>query len=156
MDKKIIKARTIIPGKATGRALVVNDRVGFLGFIDYGKGTFTGAQEKLKDAPLKDAVLIFRAGKAATGGARAIDLAVRSGYAPAAMVNLELDPVTVAGCAMNEIPMLLMPDESVFQLVSSGDVVTVDADTGALIVLSGEARPACKAPEPIETKKAWR
>ena len=123
---EIIKARTVIPGQAEGRALVVNDRVGFLGFIDYRRGLFTGAQTQVAGATFKDTVLIFRSGKAATGGARSIDLAVRSGNSPAAIVNLELDPVTVAGCAMNCIPMLQLYDDSAFSIVKTGDWVSID------------------------------
>ena len=74
--------------------------------------------------------MIFTSGKAASSGARAIGLAVRAGNAPAAMVNYEIDPITVAGCAINDIPLLKVDDTSIFDKVKNGDVVTVDANRG--------------------------
>ncbi|MBA7663465.1 hypothetical protein ES703_71510 [subsurface metagenome] len=104
MANKKFKARKLVPGKAVGPALVTRERVMFLGFTDPKQGIFHAPQTELQGKSFKGVVLIYTSGKASSGGARAIDLAVRAGNAPAAIVNLEVDPITVAGCALDDGP----------------------------------------------------
>ncbi len=133
-DIKKFKAKKVIPGKATGPALITRERIMFLGFIDPKKGIFHAPQTELYGKSFRGAVLIYTSGKASSGGARGLDLAVRAGNAPAAIVNLEIDPITVAGCAFDDIPMVQVEDPSIFDQVKEGDMVTVDADKGEVIV----------------------
>lgn len=132
-DIKKFKAKGIVPGKATGPALITRERVMFLGFTDPKQGIFHAPQTELRGKSFKGAILIYTSGKASSGGARAINLAVRAGNAPAAVVNLELDPITVAGCALDDIPLVQLEDSSIFDQVKNGDTVTVDADKGEVI-----------------------
>jgi len=137
MANKKFKAKKLVPGKAVGPALVTRERVMFLGFTDPKQGIFHAPQTELQGKSFKGAVLIYTSGKASSGGARAIDLAVRAGNAPAAIVNLEVDPITVAGCALDDIPMVQVEESSIFDEVKNGDIVEVDADKGQVTLLSG-------------------
>jgi len=133
-NSKKFKARKIVPGKATGPALISRERLGWLGFTDPKRGIFSSSKTELQGKSFKGVVLIYRSGKAATGGARAINLACRYGNRPAAVINLEIDPVTVAGYALEDIPMVQAEDASIFDQAKNGDTVTVDADKGEVIV----------------------
>jgi len=61
-------------------------------------------------------------------------IAVRAGNAPAAIINLEIDPITVAGCAFDDISLVQVSDPIIFDKVKKGDIVTVDAEKGEVIV----------------------
>jgi len=130
---KRFKVRTLVPGKVTGPALITRERIMFLGFADPKKGIFHSPQTELQGKSFKGVVLIYTSGKASSGGARAIDLAVRAGNAPVAIVNLEIDPITVAGCALDDIPLVQLKDSSIFDQVKNGDIIMVDADKGEIM-----------------------
>jgi len=130
------KARKIVPGKATGPSLVTKERLMFMAFADPKRGVFDSprAPVELQGKSFKGAVVIYRSGKASTGGSRGLDYCVRAGNSPAAIVNLEIDPVTVMGCSNEDIPMVQVEDPSIFDQVKTGDIVTVDADKEELLV----------------------
>lgn len=127
------KAKTYVKGQAKGPALITRERMMFLGFTDPDKGIFHAPNTELYGASFKDKVLIYTSGKASSGGARAIDLAVRAGNAPAAIINVEIDPITVAGCAFDDIP-LVQVDAAIFDQVNNGDIITVDTEKGEVVV----------------------
>ena len=133
-DRIKFKAKKYVSGKVTGEALITRERMMFLGFTDPDKGIFHAPNTELYGSSFKDKVLIYTSGKASSGGARAIDLAVRAGNAPAAIINLEMDPITVAGCAFDDIPLVEVSDPSIFDKVKKGDIVTVDTEKEEVIV----------------------
>ena len=126
----VFKGKGYVKGIAKAPALITKERLAFSGFINAKKGIFDSEKTELFGESFKGKILIFSSGKAASSGARAIDLAVRAGNAPEAMVNCEIDPITVAGCAINDIPLLKVDDTSIFGKVKNGDIVTVDTNRG--------------------------
>ena len=128
--RTVFKGKGYVKGIAKAPALITKERLAFSGFINAKKGIFDSEKTELFGESFKGKILIFTSGKAASSGARAIDLAVRAGNAPTAMVNYEIDPITVAGCAINDIPLLKVDDTSIFDKVKNGDIVTVDTNRG--------------------------
>jgi len=126
----VFKGKGYVKGIVKAPALITKERLAFSGFINAKKGIFDSEKTELFGKSFKGKILIFTSGKAASSGARAIDLAVRAGNAPEAMVNYEIDPITVAGCAINDIPLLKVDDTSIFDKVKNGDIVTVDTNRG--------------------------
>ena len=106
----------------------------FMGYADPNKGIFSAPTTELQGKSFKNAVMIWTSGKAGTGGPRGLDYCVRAGNAPAAMVNLEIDPILVAAFAMENIPMVQIFDENIFTKVKNGDKVIVDADNEEVVV----------------------
>ena len=127
-DIKTFKARTIVPGKASGPALITRERLSFHGFIDPEKGIFSSPTTELKGSSFVGRVLIFSYGKGASSGPRVLDTACRLGNIPAAIVNLEVEPIMVQGCVFQGIPFVQVADSSIFDEIKNGDMVTVDAD----------------------------
>jgi len=126
----VFKGKGYVKGIVKAPALITKERLAFSGFINAKKGIFDSEKTELFGKSFKGKILIFTSGKAASSGARAIDLAVRAGNVPTAMVNYEIDPITVAGCAINDIPLLKVDDTSIFDKVKNGDIVTVDTNRG--------------------------
>jgi len=133
-DIKEFKAKKIWQGKVSGLALVTRERFSFGGFVDPKRGIFSSPMTELKGSSFVGAVLIFTSGDGSSSGPSALDLACRYGNCPAAIVNLEVDPFIVQGCVFQNIPMVQVEDPIIFDQVKSGDMVTVDADKGEIIV----------------------
>jgi len=131
---KRFKAKEIVPGKASGPALVTRERVSFHGFIDPEKGIFSSPATELKGSSFAGRVMVFTSGKGAAAGPRVLDAACRFGHAPAAIVNLELEPFIVQGCVMQNIPLVQVEDETIFAHVKNGDIVTVDSEKGEVTI----------------------
>ena len=131
---KSYKANGILPGKATGHAVVMKERLGFRGFVNIEEGTFTRAMSELEGVSFAGAVLIFPSSKGSTTWTITLDKTCRYGNSPAAIVNSKLDEFVVLGCAIQDIPLVLIEDLSVFNQLKNGDKITVDADKGEVIV----------------------
>jgi len=120
---KIFKAKKISSGKASGPALITRERLGLRGMGE------------LEGASLAGAVLIFPSSKGSTLWSITLDHLCRFGNAPAAMINSKLDPFVTLGCILQDIPLVQIEDESFFEQVKNGDLVTVDADRGEISII---------------------
>ena len=132
---KIFKAKKISTGKASGPALMTQERLGLRGFVNLQEGKFTGGMGELEGASLAGAVLIFPSSKGSTLWSITLDHLCRFGNAPAAMINSKLDPFVALGCILQDIPLVQIEDESLFDQVKNGDLVTVDADRGEISIM---------------------
>ncbi len=122
----IITGRMISSGKARGEALVIPEPLSFLGGVD---GT-TGDVRVGDGGNVAGKVLVFPRGKGSTVGSFVMyDLMVH-GRQPAAVLNESAETIVATGAVISSIPMVdSIPSTSVFV---SGDMVTVDADSGTV------------------------
>jgi uncharacterized protein len=135
MDHPIrFKAKEIVPGKASGLALVTRERLSFHGFIDPAQGIFSSPETELKGSSFAGRVLVFTSGKGAAAGPRVLDAACRFGHAPAAIVNVEIEPFIVQACVFQGIPLVQVDDPAIFDHVQTGDRVTVDSGKGEVTI----------------------
>jgi predicted aconitase with swiveling domain len=58
----------------------------------------------------------------------------KKGTAPAAIINLETEPIIAAGCVLADIPLVDHPDEDPITAIHTGDFVEVAADTGVITI----------------------
>jgi predicted aconitase with swiveling domain len=134
---KVFKAKKISPGKACGPALITRERLGLRGFANLEQGKFKGGSLGIGDlegASFAGTVFIFPSSKGSTLWSITLDLHCRVGNAPVAMINSKLDPFVALGCVLQEIPLVLVEDPSIFDQVKNGSTVTVDADRGEVII----------------------
>jgi predicted aconitase with swiveling domain len=64
-----------------------------------------------------------------------LNLAKLEGNAPVAFINVEVDSLAALGCIVNEIPMVCELEQNPFDVIHTGDRVTVDADAGVVEVI---------------------
>ena len=133
-EVRVFRAKKIAGGKASGPALVTRGRLGLRGFVNPEQGTLTGGMGELEGARFAGSVVFFPCSKGSTTWCIALDLTCRHGNAPAAMINTRIDPFVALGCVLQEIPLVQVEDEGIFDEVKTGDMVTVDADKGEIIV----------------------
>lgn len=130
-----IKARSISRGKASGEALVSTAAIGFLGGVDPKTGNVIEKGHPLEGRNVAGKVLVFPQGKGSTVGSYVILQLKKNGLAPAAIINLEAEPIIAVGAIISRIPMVDKAGKDVYALIKDGQKVTVDGDNGAIILL---------------------
>ena len=132
MARTEIKFKGILPGKAVGEALVLKEPIGFQGEIDE-EGYIAIAGHPYTGKNVSNKILIYPEAKGSSGGCMMLRLLAKRGKKPAAIVNTRhLDPNLVEGAILADIPLLCYPDKDVYDLISTGDMVEVDGDSGIL------------------------
>jgi len=123
--------RTIYAGVAEGEALVTRMGISFFGGVDPDSGVIVERGHELEGQSLAGKILVFPSGKGSTVGSYTLYRLARNGLAPAAVINLECEPITAVGCIIAEIPCL---DGIPIQELRSGQRLLVDAKAGFVAV----------------------
>ncbi len=131
----VIQCRGLVPGRAEGEALVAETTLSFWGEVDPVAGRIIAKGHPLEGQSLRGKVLVIQSTKGSSATPLVMGLAQAEGNAPVAMVNTNIDALAVLGCVVNEIPMVSDLDRDPFELIESGDHVTVDADAGTITVV---------------------
>lgn len=123
--------RIIVRGRAEGRILKSDRPVNFLGTVDKKTGLIRDRSHPLYGKPMRDSVLVFPHGVGSSVGAYTIYSLKSNGAAPAAMICKKADLTVATGCALADIPLVLVGDDQFSQL-ADGETATVDAESGQI------------------------
>jgi predicted aconitase with swiveling domain len=126
---RVLTGRVIRAGQAKGVALVSPEPVGFFGLVDTETGVVIEKGHPLEGKSIAGRVLVFPTGKGSTVGSYSLYRLAKAGRAPAAIINLESEPIVAVGAIISEIPML---DKVDVEQIHSGDVVMID---GAQVII---------------------
>ena len=138
MKKTTLKGRGITSGVAEGEALVTREPFGFSHGLEPTTGRISDKSHEWLGQNVRTKVLVFPYGKGSTSGALYVLEAVKLGNTPAAIINLETDPVTAAGFIMadilydKKIPVIDRPELDPIEVIKTGDWVKVDAKNGII------------------------
>lgn len=122
-----IKCRSIAKGVAEGEVLLTHDPISFLGNVDPKTGEIVEAQHELYGQSISGKVLVFPHGKGSTVGSYVIYQLFKNNVAPAAMINLESEPIVAVGAIISEIPLVDRLESDPFELLKNGDMITVNS-----------------------------
>jgi predicted aconitase with swiveling domain len=125
----IMSARAISRGTGTGPLLVSAEPISFLSGVDPETGIVVEAGHPLKGQCIAGTVLAFPFGKGSTVGSYVMYALSRNAVAPAAIINMEAEPIIAVGAIISGIPMI---DHLPFALLEleTGRVATVDGTSG--------------------------
>ncbi|UCC86635.1 MAG: DUF126 domain-containing protein [Anaerolineales bacterium] len=126
---KVLRGRVIKSGQATGSALVSSEPIGFFGMIDAETGIVVEKGHPLEGVSVTGRVLVFPTGKGSTVGSYSLYRLAKAGLAPAAIINVESEPIVAVGAIISDIPMV---DQVDIQQIRNGDLVSID---GARLVI---------------------
>jgi len=130
-----IKAHTVCAGKAEGEAVVYEGSFSFMGDLDPLTGKVSVPRHPLEGQSLVNRVFVFTTGKGSSAGDCAAWAAWQEGNVPAAIICLESEPVLSGAVIITGIPTVDQPEENIFDLISTGDFVRVDADAGIIEII---------------------
>lgn len=129
-----MKARSISRGSASGKALITDEPIGFLGGVDPSSGLVIEKGHPLEGESIAGRVLVFPNGKGSTVGSYVMLQLAKNGKAPAAIINAHAEPIIAVGAIISGIPMVDEPEGDVSAMLRDGDTVHVDGTNGLIIV----------------------
>lgn len=134
MKKLKLYGRGIIPGNVQGEAIVTSQPISFFGGLNPENGIIIERGHELKGMSVTGKILVFPRGKGSTVGSYVIYSMKKKGTAPAAIINIETEPIIAAGCVIANIPLIDKLNENPIKVIKTGDWVKVFAAEGIIEV----------------------
>lgn len=128
--------RSVVPGIAKGRAIVTAQPLSFFGGVDPNNGVIIEKGHDLEGITITGKILVFPHGKGSTVGSYVIYGMKKRGTAPAAIINIDTEPIIAAGCVLGEIPLIDKLNENPVNAIKTGNFVKVMADRGIIEINS--------------------
>lgn len=135
MVMRKIRARAISKGVAEGELIISKEPISFLGGVDSKSGVVVEKGHPLEGKSTVGRILLFPHGKGSTVGSYALLELKRNGKAPAAIININAEPIVVVGAIISGIPMVDMPEKNVLKTLSDGMKIRVDGTAGTIAIL---------------------
>ena len=120
--------KVLVSGKVEGTVLKSNDAINFLGTVDKKTGIISDKNHELYEKSIKDTILVFPSGVGSSVGAYTIYSIKSNGTAPLAMICQKADLTVATGCALANIPLVILPDEE-FSSIKNGMKLSLDTDS---------------------------
>jgi len=117
--------KILVQGKTQGTILKSNDPINFLGTVDKKTGIISDRNHDLFEKSLKDCILVFPSGVGSSVGAYTIYSIKSNNSAPLAMICKKADLTVATGCALANIPLVIISDEE-FSSFQSGQKISLD------------------------------
>ncbi len=119
--------KTIVQGTAKGIILKSNNPINFLGAVDKKTGIIRDQTHDLYQKSIRDVILVFPYGIGSSVGAYTIYSLKANNSAPRAMICQKADLTVASGCALANIPLVVVTKEEYDSLVN-GNEITIDND----------------------------
>ncbi len=117
--------KILVQGKAQGTVLKSKNPINFLGTVDKKTGIISDKNHELFEKPIKDSILVFPSGVGSSVGAYTIYSIKSNNSAPLAMICTKADLTVATGCALTNIPLVIISDEE-FSSFQSGQKISLD------------------------------
>ena len=132
MDAVMI-GRPIIAGSAAGTALVSKEPLSFWGGLEPHTGEIIDRRHERSGAVVTGKVFVFPQGKGSSTSSAVLLEAIRAGVAPAAIINLKVDPILALGAIVADelyhqtVPIVVLSAED-FYSIQEGDYLIIEPD----------------------------
>ncbi len=120
--------KILVAGKVQGVVLKSEKPINFLGTVDKKTGIIRDRNHDLFEKSIKDTILVFPSGVGSSVGAYTIYSIKSNNTAPLAMICQKADLTVATGCALTNIPLVLVNDEE-FSLFQSGQKISLDTES---------------------------
>ena len=119
--------KILVAGKVQGIVLKSEKPINFLGTVDKKTGIISDKNHDLFEKSIKDTILVFPSGVGSSVGAYTIYSIKSNNTAPLAMICQKADLTVATGCALANIPMIIISDEE-FSSIKNGMKISLDTD----------------------------
>ena len=122
--------RVLVPGRARGAAVVLEEPLSFWGGVDVDTGRVIDPRHPQAGADLAGKVLVMPSGRGSSSSSSVLAEAARRGTAPAAILLFEPDPILVLGAVVarelygKTVPVAVIGEDA----VRAGQTVEIDGD----------------------------
>jgi hypothetical protein len=125
-------SKVIVKGTAKGTVLKTTSPINFLGAVDKKTGTIRDKKYDIFEKSIKDTVLVFPHGVGSSVGAYTIYSLKSHQSAPLAMICQKADLTVASGCALANIPMIIVSPEE-FNSIQDGKEIEIDTNSTNII-----------------------
>jgi uncharacterized protein len=126
--------KAIVRGRAEGAVLKTKTPINFLGSVDKKTGVISDDKHDLVGKQVGDSILVFPYGVGSSVGAYTIYSLKSNNAAPKAMVCKKADITVASGCALANIPLVILSEEE-YGALDNGRRVLLDTDSQTLKVV---------------------
>jgi uncharacterized protein len=123
-----------VGGTGEGKTLVTSQPINFLAMVNANTGVITDQLHQLYGKSVKGSVLIFPYAIGSSVGAYSIYSLKEYGNAPSAVVCSKADITTASGCALANIPVVDLPNETPLSSLRQGLKARVEADARRILL----------------------
>jgi len=120
--------KILVSGKVKGVVLKSKKPINFLGTVDKKTGIISDKNHDLFEKSIKDTILVFPSGVGSSVGAYTIYSIKSNNAAPLAMICQKADLTVATGCALTNIPLIIISDEE-FSSIENGMKISLDTDS---------------------------
>ena len=124
--------KVLVPGKVRGIVLKSSDPINFLGTVDKKTGIISDKKHDLFKKSIKDIILVFPSGVGSSVGAYTIYSIKSNNSAPLAMICQKADLTVATGCALANIPLIIVNDEE-FSSIENGKELSLNTESSSQI-----------------------
>ncbi|MFB5629449.1 MAG: aconitase X swivel domain-containing protein [Nitrosarchaeum sp.] len=126
--------KILVQGKTQGIILKSLNPINFLGTVDKKTGIISDKNHDLYDKSIKNSILVFPSGVGSSVGAYTIYSIKSNNTAPLAMICQKADLTVATGCALANIPLVIV-DEEKFSSFQTGQEILVDTESSSPLIL---------------------
>ena len=126
--------KILVQGKTQGIILKSNNPINFLGTVDKKTGIISDKNHELFEKSIKDSILVFPNGVGSSVGAYTIYSIKSNNAAPLAMICQKADLTVATGCALANIPLVIV-NEKEFSSLQTGQKISLDTKLSESIAL---------------------
>ncbi len=124
--------KVLVKGKIQGTVLKSENPINFLGTVEKKSGVISEKNHDLFNKSIKDSILVFPSGVGSSVGAYTIYSIKSNDSAPLAMICLKADLTVVTGCALTNIPLLIISNDE-FNSLKNGMKIEIDTESSTPI-----------------------
>ena len=124
--------KVIVQGKVKGTVLKSTNPINFLGAVDKKTGIIHDQKYDIFEKSIKDSILVFPHGIGSSVGAYTIYSLKSYESAPLAMICEKADLTVASGCALANIPMIVVSKEQ-FDSIETGKEVEINTESTTVL-----------------------
>ena len=124
--------KILVSGKVRGVVLKSSNPINFLGTVDKKTGIISDEKHDLFKKSIKGTILVFPSGIGSSVGAYTIYSLKSNNSAPLAMICQKADLTVATGCALSNIPLIIVSDEE-YSSIKNGEEFSFDTESSSLI-----------------------
>ena len=137
MERTLV-GRPVVAGSAEGTALVSKEPLSFWGGLDLSTGEIIDRRHERSGAVVTGRVFVFPRGKGSSTSSATLMESIKTGVAPAAIVNLKVDPILALGSIVSDelyhkaVPIVVLAEKD-FYSIKEDDHLTIEPDGKVLV-----------------------
>jgi predicted aconitase with swiveling domain len=135
----ILKCKSLVAGHGNGEILTTQQSISFWGGVEPATGMIIDPRHELFDQSISGKVLAFPYGKGSAAAPLVLLELAKQATAPAAIINIETDPLLVAGPIISKhfygtsIPVVALA-RAAFDRLQTGQNAIVDGVKGEVVI----------------------